>query len=138
MQPYVYVPILRKSFHPVKLGCALTGGGVYLIGVSLGYSILWPIFVLIALIEWVWSWDGGDWVMFGRVIAGLLGVCAFIFVISLIDGGDAPPASQGFNLPAVQNFRDESPYGDAALADRAAIQRAMIGHRTPYAPKFRE
>ena len=36
------------------------------------------------------------------------------------------------------NFRDQSPYGDANLANRNNIQRAMMGHNTPDAPLFEE
>lgn len=118
--------------------------GVYMVGIGVtGLDLFWPLKVLWRWCLHLWSLNEQDWNWTGEVFSVVCGLLLLVIVFAELmrrseEQAAANTTGNEFGRGAIANFREASPHGDAQLAHRAHIQRALMGHSDPSAPKFED
>jgi hypothetical protein len=121
-----------------------------LFGFAFGFAT--PVHFAAVAARWMIAHPAEDWLGV-RIVAGLLFAyaalaCLFIlsepnqqYVQAVPTPPPAPPTANvgnGFGRYAIQDFRERSAFGDASLAQKQEIARALQGHNVPHRPLFED
>ena len=124
----VYVPLMYVFF-----------------GLAFGFGT--PFHYAGVMLRWIIEHPSDTWLGV-RILTGLMFaymVVGCIRVLTLKEEVDARPVGgvgsdngNGYGQYAIQDFREASPYGDASLAQKQVIARALQGHNVSNAPRFED
>jgi hypothetical protein len=132
--------VLRPLSTTTALIVFLTLAGMYvLLGIACGFAS--PVDFTNFLIGWARAHPHELW-HYARVAAGL-GLLMWVFLIVVVFCNYLDALDKRQTRPAherryeIENFREQNPYGDASLAERARIARAL-GIRSDPSPQFED